>query len=173
MSTTNVLSLILGQHKSLKESLFVLTSDTKGDIDKQKHLVKFINLLKMHTRAEEATIYEVLMEISPDKRLVLAAEEEHHLANSIVRELESMNYQSDWTAEIEAKAKVLGEIVKLHIDQEEKSFFEVCRQTLTRLELEAIGEEFQLRCMEFDDKEHEITMSERIDRINHDLGLVP
>ncbi len=169
----NVLNLIRGQHKILMESIAVLESPYRSKREKQIHLGKFIHLLKMHTEGEEETLYDVMMEVAPDQKIVFQAEQEHDIAKSLVLELENMSFQTKWGPEIEAKAKVLAEVVEHHIDEEENNFFKVCRNTLTSMELEAIGEEFQQKCVDFQDDELEVSMTERIQRINQDLGLNP
>lgn len=169
----NVLSLIKGQHKILKESIEVLKSDTKSDAEKQKHLKKFITTLKMHSEAEEDTLYDVMMEASAGAMEVYEAEEEHNVAKTLIYELENMSYPTQWNNEIAAKAKVLGEMVEHHIEEEEDEFFKLCRECLTSMELEAIGEEFQQKCVDFQDDEEEFTITQRIQRINQDMGLNP
>lgn len=173
MSHMNVLTLIKGQHKILKESIEVLKQESASSDEKQTHLNKFISLLKMHSEAEEETLYDVMMDLEPASIKVLEAEEEHNVAKSLMMELENMSFQTQWTPEIAAKAKVLAEVTEHHIDEEEEGFFRLCRQCLTAMELNAIGEEFQQRCVDFQDDEREFTMAQRIQRINQDLGLNP
>jgi hemerythrin-like domain-containing protein len=148
--TQNVLNIIKDQHKILKQSIAVLKSE-KADVHKKiENLEKFIDLLKMHSEAEEQTLYEQLGELEEGKMIICESEEEHSIAKKIVDELESANYKNSWNVQVEAKAKVLAEMVEHHAEEEEKETFAVARKNFTSFELEAMGEQFLSICEGFE-----------------------
>lgn len=152
----DVLALIKDQHQILKESIEVIKSDDEKESAKQDHLENFISLLKMHSEAEEETLYSVMREIESEHQTVFEADEEHGLAKILVSELEAMNYKEDWNDEVAAKAKVLVEVVEHHIKEEEDEFFKAARENLASVELQAIGDEFLKKCDEFEESDLEI-----------------
>lgn len=146
--TQDVLSIIKDQHDILRKSIRILKNDGADPNDKQDHLAKFISLLTMHSEAEEQTIYDVLKDIQMSEMTTLEAIEEHTIAKNLVQDLEDADYKSYWNNNIAAKAKVLAEIVELHANEEEKTFFKEARKLLTKEELIFIGEEFEKKCRE-------------------------
>ena len=157
----DILSMIKDQHDVLRESIQVLKDPEAAVHLKQKHLAQFIPYLKMHSEAEEQTIYSTLKEIDDAQTATIEAYTEHSLAKSLVSELETKDYSRVWTNEIEAKAKVLAELVEHHADEEEEQFFEKARQNLAKIELKALGEEFYLRCQEYQVRESKQIQSGR------------
>ncbi|MBX2995827.1 MAG: hemerythrin domain-containing protein [Bdellovibrionaceae bacterium] len=151
----DVLTTIKAQHKVLKESIKVLKDEEAAVHLKQRHLAQFLPYLKMHSEAEERTIYATLEEIDDAQVATIEAITEHALAKSLVSELEKKDFSSVWDSETEAKAKVLAELVEHHAEEEEEEFFEKARQNLARIELVAIGQEFRSLCREFQAREAE------------------
>jgi hemerythrin-like domain-containing protein len=149
MKNQNILSLIRSQHEVLRKAIKVLKNENIIGSAKIPHLKKFIGILKMHSEAEEKTVYNVLRDIENDEMIVLEALEEHGLAKELIADLEAMDYENNWDNEVTAKAKVLAEIVEHHAKEEEEEIFAAARQNFTSLELEALGEEFQRICDEF------------------------
>lgn len=147
----DILTLIKDQHKILKECIKTLKSEKVEDEEKHEALIRFIPTLKMHSEAEEQTIYALMTEKAEEdeaEQLVMEAEIEHKLAKSLVEELEEGNYKDEWTTEIAAKAKVLAEVVEHHAEEEEDEFFKAIRETLDKSERLDIGTQFQQKCDE-------------------------
>ncbi|MBC7464655.1 MAG: hemerythrin domain-containing protein [Bdellovibrio sp.] len=151
---TDILFLIKAQHDDLRDSIKVLRDESVDPVTKQNQLAKFINLLTMHTEAEEQTIYDVLKDIQASELTTLEALEEHSVAHNLVQELEDADYKSTWNSHIEAKAKVLADIVDHHAKIEENIFFKEARTLLTKEELLNLGEEFVQKCNELKEGIH-------------------
>jgi hemerythrin-like domain-containing protein len=150
----DILSLIKDQHDILRQSIAILRNENSDSVTKQDQLAKFINLLTMHTEAEEQTIYDVLKDIQASELTTLEAFEEHDIAQKLVQELEDADYKSTWNTHIAAKAKVLADIVDHHAKEEEHVFFKEARSLLTKDELINLGEEFQQKCAELKEGIH-------------------
>ncbi len=139
----DIIFLIQEQHQKLKILTNILKSGHVDSSEKQKQLAHFINLLAANCCAESQTIYEVLKDIKDSEPLTFEGMEEHAVAKILIDELEELNFRSQWNAEIEAKAKILAEIVEHHMAEEESEFFSLARRLLTNAELIIIGEEFK------------------------------
>lgn len=139
----DVLGLIKKQHDQLRRCISVLKDENAESSLKQNQLEKFINLLNMHTEAEEQTLYEVLKELQASELVTLEAIEEHAVAKNLIQELADADYRTSWNSYIEAKAKVLADIVDHHAKDEEDRIFKEAKKLLTRHELIFLGEEFE------------------------------
>ncbi len=137
-----ILGLIVQDHKVLKESIEVLTSDESKESQKQEHLTKFLMNLEVHAKTEEATLYSPLVNNEEVRKLILEGYEEHGLAEFLMNELKDMNFESEWSDEVEVKAKVLAEIIEHHAEEEEGEYFSEIRKICDQAELEAMGEAY-------------------------------
>jgi hypothetical protein len=77
-------------------------------------------LLQAHSRAEEEVVYRRLHAHSADEERVLEAYEEHHVADILLQELASACPGGRGWA---VKVKVLEELLRQHIKQEEMSLY--------------------------------------------------
>src|SRR4051794_40913623 len=104
---------------------------------KGKLVSKIIELLTVHTYIENEVMYPRVRELLPElEDDVLESYEEHHVADVLVMELSGMQpYEERFTA----KAMVLIENVRHHIDEEEQEWFPQVRAGLGRKTLQEIG----------------------------------
>lgn len=100
---------------------------------------KMIELLTVHTYIENEVMYPRVRELVPDlEDDVLESYEEHHVADVLVLELAPMKPTDE---RFTAKATVLIENVRHHIEEEESEWFPQVREALGRKVLQEIGEE--------------------------------
>lgn len=100
---------------------------------------KMIELLTVHTYIENEVMYPRVRELVPDlEDDVLESYEEHHVADVLVMELAPMKPTDE---RFTAKATVLIENVRHHIEEEESEWFPQVREALGRKVLQEIGEE--------------------------------
>ncbi len=140
---SNVLQIIKKHHSLLTHSIKVIQNKGAVAADKQNQVGLFIRLFQSHSIAEEATLYSVLKDIEESQLPTFEGQEEHAVCKILIDELEKLNFRSQWSHEIEAKAIVLSEIVAHHISDEENDIFIHAQQLLTSEELLIIGEEYQ------------------------------
>lgn len=146
----NVLDIIKDQHKTLKKSIKVLKNENAASREKLESLSQFIDLLKMHSEAEEQTLYDLLVDMDSVEMIIRESEEEHNIAKRLMTEIEAAHYKENWNAALEAKAKVLAEIVELHADEEENRTFKCAKENFSKDELESMGEQFLGICEGFE-----------------------
>ena len=139
VSKKSILQLIKDDHKLLRESIVVLTSEETVLSEKKRQLERFIFNIKVHAKAEETSLYNSLIELQDIRPDILEGFEEHNMADHLMMELDAKNFQSDWSDEIDAKAKVLAEIIEHHVKDEETELFPKIKSYLTKTELENLG----------------------------------
>ena len=97
--------------------------------------------LTQHAFIEEQVFYPAVREdVEGALDDVLEAVEEHHLVKTLVGELTALE-PSDET--YKAKATVLMELVRHHVEEEEGEMFPEVRQALGRKRLTEIGEQME------------------------------
>jgi hypothetical protein len=82
----------------------------------QKIAEEALTMLDIHADLEEDLIYPAIREGVGDDEMIDEAEEEHHVARLLIKELRKMKPKDERFA---AKFKVLAEIVRHHIEEEE------------------------------------------------------
>lgn len=82
--------------------------------------------LEIHAKLEEGLIYPAIREALDEKDLMDRALEEHHVAEVLIKELRKMGPKED---RYSAKFKVLSELVKHHIEEEESQILPQAEET--------------------------------------------
>lgn len=109
---------------------------TKGRL-----VTKMIELLTVHTYLENEVMYPRVRALLPEvEDDVLESYEEHHVADVLVMELAAMRPDHE---RFTAKATVLIENVRHHIEEEEQEWFPKVRDGLGRKVLQEIGAEME------------------------------
>lgn len=145
------LSLLKEHHDFLKESIKVIMDSKSSIPEKRAHLTRFFNLVEMHGKAEQETLYVHLQQNTEEEaRLAgLSGQDEHDIAFQLRDELVEMNYKTQWNDEIAAKAKVVATLLKNHIKEEESAMFSIAKNDLTDDELESMRLEYIAKCRSY------------------------
>ncbi len=94
--------------------------------------------LKLHTTLEEHLFYPLVRQAVPDADfLILEGLEEHHVAKLLLKELDK---SSPGDEEFVPKVTVLIEIVRQHVEREERDIFPPMRKSVGRARLVEIGD---------------------------------
>ena len=97
--------------------------------------------LTMHAAVEESVFYPAInKEVEDQEADVAEAYEEHHLVKVLIAELRELD-PSDQA--YKAKATVLMELVRHHVEEEEGEMFPEVRSQLGRKRLQELGDEMQ------------------------------
>jgi hypothetical protein len=139
----NALQLLRTDHQHLKQLLKDAedTETTDGE-EREKLLESIMTELKNHETIEEEIFYPALREKAEAEELVLEALEEHRVVDHILDELEDVPTGDDVWA---AKLTVMKENIEHHVAEEEGEMFKQARASLSRTELEELGEEMNAR----------------------------
>ena len=141
MASQDIYAKLKKDHKSVQQILKKMVGTDEGDAAERRELLKQLKTeLLTHAHAEEKLLYSELERHKPSHDIALEAEEEHHVAEYLLQELENCDVRDQhW----KAKASVLQELLKHHIEEEEKTMFSKAHKVL--------------------DKEQEQTMARRFD----------
>ncbi len=139
----SVIDLILFDHRSIKEGLEILIDD---DADKTKKLSiarSFLNSVQMHSLAERKSIYAKLQSHEELHFNILEAEIEHGIVDKKVKVLKlKLARVRTLKDEVEAELKVLGELIKKHIMEEESEMLPKMREEVDEETLHELGLKF-------------------------------
>jgi hemerythrin superfamily protein len=132
---TDVISMIKSDHRKV-DGLFQQYQSSSDETEK-KELVKTIcTELRVHAGAEETKVYPTLDQ--EDHNGANESLEEHHLIKILISELSGMGAVND---KMDAKMKVLSEIVKHHVHEEETKYLPELNDSGE--DLDQMGEAFQ------------------------------
>jgi hypothetical protein len=96
--------------------------------------------LEIHAQIEEEIFYPKAREATKDNDLIDESLVEHATVKSLISEIEEMEVGDDL---YDAKIRVLGEMVKHHIHEEEGELFPELESA--KIDLEAVGKELTER----------------------------
>jgi hemerythrin superfamily protein len=134
----NIIQRIKEDHKPLKAAIQILTSEKKSEAEKKRVLPRFLKDLKLHSKAEEMSVYSQVLNMEETRDTALEGFEEHHLADLLSHQLEK-NADS-WSDTMMAKAKVLAELIQHHIKEEEDEFLPELKEALEKDQLLQMGD---------------------------------
>lgn len=123
MEVQNPLDMLKEDHQAV-QGLFSQfeEADRRG---RQRIAEEALTMLEIHAKLEEDLIYPAIAEAIDDEELINEALEEHHVATLLIKELRKMEPKNERYA---AKFKVLSEMVKHHIEEEEGETFPQAEQ---------------------------------------------
>jgi hemerythrin-like domain-containing protein len=139
----DAITLLKNDHDKVKRLLSELESTTERGVKTRQELFATIKgELTVHETIEEEIFYPALKSHPKAKDLVLEAYEEHHVVDTVMAELESLDVADEtWGA----KATVMKENVEHHIEEEEGEMFRQARQVFEREELDELGARMEER----------------------------
>jgi hemerythrin-like domain-containing protein len=110
-----VFGMLKEDHTKAK-ALFKDFESANGDQKRVQIAAKAIFELEVHADLEEKLIYPAIRKEIDEDDLMNEAVEEHHLVHVLLKELKKLKPKDE---KFRAKFKVLGELVKHHIEEEE------------------------------------------------------
>lgn len=137
----SIIETLARDHRALEQMLGELSSIASSE--PRQRITAFSDLqtlLQAHSRAEEEVVYRQLREQLPEEEKILEAFEEHHVADVLLQELASAcPGGAAWCA----KAKVLEEVLRHHVKEEELSLFPMLTENFSDEALRAMDEDFR------------------------------
>ncbi len=132
------LELLKQDHREVEEWFDEYDELKEDDARKAELAQKICLALKVHAQIEEEIFYPQAREATKDNDLIDEAVVEHATVKNLIAEIESMEVGEDL---YDAKIRVLGEMVKQHIKEEEEELFPELEPAI----LDAVGKEFAKR----------------------------
>lgn len=128
-------------HQEVQSILGKIQNTSEGAVKTKEDL--FMQLkqeLIPHMKGEEKHFYPLLMKKKEAQELGMEAMEEHHVAEVVLKELDSLSKDAkNW----KAKAKVFSELVSHHIEEEEEEVFKTASELLSEDELDQVMSSFE------------------------------
>ena len=116
--SVNALELLKKDHRKV-EQLFQSFEEADGR-SRQGIADEAIKAIEVHAKIEETLVYPAIREGTGEEDLVDEANEEHHVVTLLIKELKKMKASAEG---YKAKFTVMSELVKHHIEEEEKEMF--------------------------------------------------
>jgi hypothetical protein len=104
--------------------------------------------LKVHTQIEEEIFYPAFLEATEEEDIHHEAEVEHNGAKRLIAQIEASGPNDDY---YDAKVKVLSEMIKHHVNEEEKRDGMFAKARKSDMDLEVLGEQLAARKAELMD----------------------
>ena len=121
---TGVIEMLKEDHEKVK-GLFEEFENAEGREQADIAATAIIEL-EVHADLEEKLIYPAIREQIDEDEVMNEAVEEHHLVNVLIKELKKLKPKDEV---FQAKFKVLGELVKHHIEEEEGEILPKAQQS--------------------------------------------
>ncbi len=137
----DAIALLKADHREV-EGWFEEFATSRSSRKKLELAQKICTALKVHTTIEEEIFYPAFLAATRDEAMHHEAEVEHDGAKKLIGEIESSGPDDDYYA---AKVKVLSEMIKHHVKEEEQrdGMFAEARQS--DMDLQALGREIKAR----------------------------
>jgi hemerythrin superfamily protein len=139
-ASPNAIEVLAEDHREVEE-WFDEYDELKENDDRKAELVQKICLaLTVHAQIEEEIFYPQAREATKDNDLIDEAAVEHAIVKNLIGEIEEMEVGENL---YDAKIRVLAEMVKQHIKEEEEELF--LELAAAKMDLEAVGKELSER----------------------------
>lgn len=121
----DITSLILQDHKPIKELILTLKNPEISFAKKQPAFLEFEKVLTSHAKAEEESLYSEIKQVDLLCVLGIEGDIEHEIAVRLMEEInDSYSDQDTWMA----KVKVLADVVDHHLIEEERETLKKARK---------------------------------------------
>jgi hemerythrin superfamily protein len=133
----DAIAMLKADHRQVEE-WFEQFEKSRSD-DKKSELAKRIcDALRVHTTIEEEIFYPAFLEASGEEDIHHEAEIEHAGAKNLISQIEGSGAEDDY---FDARVKVLSEMIKHHVKEEEKRDGMFARAKESGMDLKALGEQ--------------------------------
>jgi hemerythrin superfamily protein len=137
----DAIALLKSDHRQVEE-WFEQFESTRSDDRKQKLAQQCCQALKVHTQIEEEIFYPAFLKATQEEDIHHEAEVEHNGAKRLIAEIEASGPADEY---YDAKVKVLSEMIKHHLNEEEKRDGMFAKARKSDLDLAALGERLATR----------------------------
>jgi hypothetical protein len=139
-ASPSAFELLEQDHREVEEWFDEFDELNEDDDQKAALAEKICLALKVHAQIEEEILYPQAREATKDNDLIDEAVVEHATVKNLIAEIEAMKVGEEL---YDAKMRVLGEMVKHHIKEEEEQLFPDLEAA--KVDLNAVGREIAER----------------------------
>lgn len=137
----DAVALLKADHREV-EGWFEQFEKSRSDAKKEQLARKICGALKVHTTIEEEIFYPAFLEATEDKDMHHEAEVEHDGAKKLIAEIDASGPADDY---FDAKVKVLSEMIKHHVKEEEQRGGMFAEAKDSEMDLVALGAQMKAR----------------------------
>jgi hemerythrin superfamily protein len=137
----DAVALLKADHRQV-EQWFEQFEATRSDDRKSKLAQQICQALTVHTEIEEEIFYPAFLAATEDKDMHHEAAVEHDGAKKLIAEIEASGPNDDY---YDAKVKVLSEMIKHHVKEEEQRGGMFAEARDSDMDLKALGEQLAAR----------------------------
>ena len=145
-ATKDAIALLKADHRQV-EKWFAQYKKAQNDARKSKLSAQICQALKIHMTIEEEIFYPAFLEATEDTDKHHEAEVEHAGAKKLIAEIEDMHAGDDY---YDAKVKVLSEMIKHHVKEEEQPRGMFAEARKSGMDLDALGMRMKARKTELE-----------------------
>jgi hemerythrin superfamily protein len=145
----DAIALLKADHRQV-ETWFEQFEKARADERKLELATNICNALKVHMQIEEGIFYPAFLEATEDKDLHHEAEIEHDGAKKLIAQIEASSPDDEY---YDSKVKVLSEMIKHHVKEEEQPGGMFAEARKSDMDLEALGERMASRKLELEGEE--------------------
>jgi hypothetical protein len=138
---SDAIALLKSDHREV-EALFAQFEKTRSEGRKRSLAEKICTALKVHTAIEEEIFYPAFLQSTDEEDIHHEAEVEHDAAKKLIAEIEASSPEDDY---YDARVTVLSEMIKHHVNEEEKRDGMFAKARQSEMDLNALGEQLAAR----------------------------
>jgi hemerythrin superfamily protein len=137
----DAIALLKADHRQV-EKWFKEFEKSRTDGRKLELATDICNALKVHTTIEEEIFYPAFLDATEDTDLHHEAEIEHDAAKKLIAEIDASSPDDEYYG---SKVKVLSEMIKHHVKEEEQPGGMFAEARKAKMDLQALGEQMAAR----------------------------
>jgi hypothetical protein len=138
---TDAIAVLKADHRQV-EKWFEQFESSRSDDKKQTLARDICQALTVHASIEEEIFYPAFLEVTEEEDIHHEAEVEHDGAKKLIAQIEGSGPQDEY---FDAKVKVLSEMIKHHVKEEEKRDGMFAKAGQSEMDLEGLGEQLAAR----------------------------
>src|SRR5690606_33856085 len=135
----DAIALLKADHRQVEE-WFEQFEKARSDEKKQDLATKICRALKAHTVIEEEIFYPAFLEATGETDIHHEAEIEHDGAKKLIAEIEASSPDDEY---FEPKVSVLSEMIKHHVNEEEKRGGMFAKAKQSEMDMMELGEQLK------------------------------
>ena len=143
----DAIAVLKADHRDVEDA-FEQFKKARDDDRRQELATQICNALKVHTTIEEEIFYPAFLAATGDTDLHHEAEVEHDGAKKLIAEIEASSPADEY---FKAKVSVLSEMIKHHVNEEEKRGGMFSEARHADMDLVALGEQLTARKAELEE----------------------
>lgn len=142
----DAVALLKADHRQVEE-WFGAFEKSRSDEKKQDLATRICAALRVHTTIEEEIFYPAFLEEAGDEDIHHEAVVEHSGAKDLISQIEASSPEDEY---YDAKVKVLSEMIKHHVKEEEQPGGMFAKAKQSDMDLQALGEQMAARKKELE-----------------------